>query len=258
MRFRSWNRDRKTVDGKQAGRENTFQLHYFPEIPLHPADNRRVIPSAAMKPFGPRFVRDSGSAAAALSDGGIAARVGSRPHGHGEKSLEDIETEAYIRGFNKGEKAGLAAAGDKIAAAQAMLTGAIEELGRLQQRVRRGIEKEVVELALAIAERIVRQELDVNGGVIAEVVGEALKKVEHQQEVVIRVNPADKEFLDPSRLQTSDPAGQSGPIRFRIEGDEAIGRGGCFVETESGDIDARIETQLDIIRAAFKDKLESN
>ncbi len=245
----------KTVDGKHAGRENTFQLHYFPEIPLHPTDHRRVIPSAAMKPFGSRFVRDSGSAAAAVSDGGIVARVGSRPHGHGEKSLEDIETEAYIRGFNKGEKAGFEAAGDKIASVQAMLTGAMEELGRLQQRVRHDIEKEVVELALAVAERIVRQELGANRGAIADVVREALKKVEHQQEVVVRVNPADKQFLDPSRLPATDPAGQASPIRFRIEGDDAISRGGCFIETESGDIDARIETQLDIIRAAFTEKL---
>jgi flagellar biosynthesis/type III secretory pathway protein FliH len=61
--------------------------------------------------------------------------------------------------------------------------------------------------------------------------------------------------LDASRLPLSDPAGQANNIRIRLEADETISSGGCIIETESGDVDARIETQLDIIKAAFREKL---
>lgn len=245
----------KAAEGKHVRQENAFQLHYFPEIPLHPAENRRVVSPGAAHQLGTRFVRDGGSATTPVSGSSFETRGDPQANGPSEKTLEDIETEAYIRGFNKGEKAGFDAAGEKIEALQAMLAGAIEQLERTQKKIRQDSEKEVVELALAVSERIVRQELVTNREAIVDVVREALKKVGHQQTVVIRLNPADIQFLDPSRLPFSDPAGQTNSIRIQLEADETISSGGCLIETESGDVDARIETQLDIIKAAFREKL---
>ena len=245
----------KAAEGKQACRENAFQLHYFPEIPLHPNENRQVVSASPVRDLGPRFVRDGACKTAQMPGRRPGTSDGHQTHTSSAKTIEDIETEAYIRGFNKGEKAGFEAAGDKIASFQAMLTDAIEELARIQKQIRHDTEKEVVELALAVAERIVRQELMSNRASIVNVVQEALQKVEHQQAVVLKMNPADMQFLDPSRLPFTDTAGQSNNIRIRIEADETITRGGCFIETESGDVDARIETQIDIIKAAFLEKL---
>ena len=241
----------KAAEDKNTGRESAFQLHYFPEIPLHPTDNRRVVSAGASNQLRHRFVRDSGGATAPASGAGIVAQVVNPS----AKACEDIEAEAYIRGFNKGEKAGFDATVKKIESLQAMLTGAFEELSRLQAKIRHDSEKEIVELALAVAEKVVRKELSSAREAVADVVREAIKKVEHQQDILIRVNPADMQFLDPSRLPSADPSGQSNSIRFRIEADDNISSGGCYIETEGGDVDARLETQLDIIRAAFREKL---
>ena len=245
----------KAAEGKKVCRENAFQLHYFPEIPLHPNENRRVVSASPARDLWPRCVRDGACKTAQIPGRRPGTSDGHQAHSSSDKSIEDLETEAYIRGFNKGEKAGFEAAGDKIASFQTMLTGAIEELTRIQKQIRHDTEKEVVELALAVAERIVRQELKSNRASIVNVVQEALQKVEHQQAVVLKMNPADMQFLDPSQLPFTDTAGQSTNIRIRIEADETITRGGCFIETESGDVDARIETQIDIIKAAFLEKL---
>ncbi len=40
-----------------------------------------------------------------------------------------------------------------------------------------------------------------------------------------------------------------------FEGDESITNGGCFIETNFGDIDARIEKQLHAVEEAFKSEL---
>jgi len=43
-----------------------------------------------------------------------------------------------------------------------------------------------------------------------------------------------------------------------FEADAAITTGGCVVETNFGTVDARIESQLDQIDAAFADELEKS
>ena len=245
----------KPAERKQVDRENTFQLHYFPEIPLDQADNNRSVSAGAVHHLSPKFVRDSGCSPGSATANNIGVANESQAHISSGKTIEDIETEAYIRGFNKGERAGFDAAGERIDSLQAMLTGAIEELGRIQKQVQLEGEKEIVDLALVVAERVVRQELHANREAISIVVQEALKKVEHQQSIVIKMNPADIQFLDQSKLPFADNGDQSVSNRIRIEADESISRGGCFIETESGDVDARIETQIEIIKAAFREKI---
>ncbi len=172
------------------------------------------------------------------------------------QDLEDIETEAYIRGFNKGEKAGFDAAGEKIDSFQAMLTGAIEAAGATSQKqIRHDTKKKSSNWLWLFRSGSSDRNSSSNRQAIVDVVREALQKVDHQQTVVIRFNPADIQFLDPPELPFTDPAGQTNNIRIRIEADETITSGGCFIETESGDVDARIETQLDIIKATFREKL---
>ena len=245
----------KPAERKRVDRENTFQLHYFPEIPLDQVDSNRSVSSGAVHHLSSRFVRDSGCSPGSTTANNLGVANETQANIPSGKTIEDIETEAYIRGFNKGERAGFDAAGERIDSLQAMLTGAIEELGRIQQQIQLEGEKEIVDLALVVAERIVRQELHANREAISAVVQEALKKVEHQQSIVIKMNPADIQFLDQSQSPFADNGDQSVSNRIRVEADESISRGGCFIETESGDVDARIETQIEIIKAAFREKI---
>jgi flagellar biosynthesis/type III secretory pathway protein FliH len=40
--------------------------------------------------------------------------------------------------------------------------------------------------------------------------------------------------------------------QIKLAADDAIGRGGCVIETDFGDIDARIDQQLKVIGAAIR------
>ncbi|MFZ0132724.1 MAG: FliH/SctL family protein [Desulfobacterales bacterium] len=228
--------------------ENAFQRHYFPEIPLDGTDPCRTVRADAAPFHGRGFVRDGGDGAwSRLSSGDTLAAGGAR------QSRVEIETQAYIRGFNKGEKAGFDAAVEKIEALKDLLSGAVEALRRAQMQLQRDAEKEIVELALAVAGRVVGHEVKTNRDAVAAVVGEALQKVENQDAVVIKMNPAEIDFLDRLRLPLSSFF--RNPDGVVIEADESVEAGGCVIETGGGDIDARLESRFRIVEDAFRKKL---
>ena len=228
--------------------ENAFQLHYFPEIPLERTDSCRTIRKDVTHLHGHGFVRDGGGVAwSNLSTDDTLPPALSR------KSLDEIETQAYIRGFNKGEKAGFESAADKIESLSQMLDEAVEALRHARNRIQSDSEKEIVELVLAVAGRIVGHEVQTNREAIVAVVKEALQKVENQDTVVIKMNSADIDFLNRLRLPLSSFSRH--PDGLRIEADDSVGIGGCLVETDGGDIDARIDSRLRIVAEAFRKKL---
>jgi flagellar biosynthesis/type III secretory pathway protein FliH len=235
----------KEEEGVRLSTENAFRLHYFPEIPLDPTGRHRSSPGDGMQLRDHRFVRDGGGAD--LVDAAVASDCL-------RLAPDEIETQAYNRGFNKGEKAGLQSAAEKIEALGRMLTDAAEELARLHARFRREAEKEIVELAMAVAARVVCHEVKTNRESVVHIVRQALAKVDHPDAVVIKMNPAEVELLERSRLNLSEVFQKADGIR--IEADEDIGCGGCLIETGGGDVDARIEKQLQVVREALLEYLD--
>jgi flagellar assembly protein FliH len=77
--------------------------------------------------------------------------------------------------------------------------------------------------------------------------------VENQDTVVVKMNSADIDFLNRLRLPLSSLS--QNPDGLRIEADDSVGIGGCLVETDGGDIDARIDSRLRIVGEAFRKKL---
>ena len=114
------------------------------------------------------------------------------------------------------------------------------------------MEMETVHLALAIAKKIVGDAVS-GGEVIHHAVRTALQKVNDPRQLVIRLNPVDLEAVQASAHELL-PADEFG-TGLRIEADEAIQQGGCIVETQLGDIDARIDKQLGIVEELLIDQL---
>ncbi len=105
-----------------------------------------------------------------------------------------------------------------------------------------------VELALALAEKILGTALEVDPSLVASVVTGALRRVVDREGVVLDVNPADVELV---RAATDRIASELGALpRLEVAGERRVGRGGCVVRTREGEIDARLETQLAARRRA--------
>lgn len=170
----------------------------------------------------------------------------------------DLEQEAYCRGFSDGEKNGFAQGESTAAdAARSRLEPLLEslrhllaELESLQRRACHDLEKELVHLALGVARKIVGREVQADAEAVAGIVRDALSRVEHAEQVSIRMNPADLDGLAELKPRMLD--GLADPGRARFEADASISPGGCRIESDGGDIDARIEQRFKIVEDAFR------
>ncbi|GJL51436.1 MAG: hypothetical protein NPIRA01_26630 [Nitrospirales bacterium] len=133
------------------------------------------------------------------------------------------------------------------------LVGQVEEA---RVRMLRQAESDLVELALAIAKKVIHREASMHKDVVVEQVGHIFKSLATSCELCLYVHPDEVEYLQTmqSHLMTHD--GNSPSIR--IEGDPAMEIGGCFLQTGGLSIDAGIESQLKIISEALQPQSESD
>lgn len=161
------------------------------------------------------------------------------------KSFEDLEESAYTEEFKKGEKAGTESEKKRLQTIFDTFDKAVTELGKLKEDLYFDVERGAVELALAIAEKVVFHEVSINKETLLGVLKGALEKVIDQEKIKIRINKSDLQFISESGYQIS---GLTDNIKnVIIEGDDTISRGGCVIETGFGSIDARIESQLQAV-----------
>lgn len=104
-------------------------------------------------------------------------------------------------------------------------------------------ERRAIELALTLAEKIVTKALDAEPELVSAVVSGAIRRAIHAGPLVLEVNPADVELVKASLDDIERTLG--GLPRLDLVGERRVARGGCVVRTSEGEIDARIETQLD-------------
>jgi flagellar assembly protein FliH len=114
---------------------------------------------------------------------------GERRHKSPEQAQADAEREAYARGFEAGKKAGADLVAREAAPLLSGLRAAAEGLNALREQMVREAEPQVVDLAVAVARRIVIGELSENPARIAAIVKEAIRRIERTGPVTVRVHP---------------------------------------------------------------------
>ncbi len=108
----------------------------------------------------------------------------------------------------------------------------------------------IMEIALEIAKKIIKQEVQTSHEVLKNVILGAMEEVHGDaSRITIKVNPADVEFASAS-LPDIIEAGDKG-VKFNIQGDEAIEAGSCLLSANNGVIDANFSTQLQVLQNAF-------
>ena len=117
-----------------------------------------------------------------------------------------------------------------------------------------GAENEIAELAMEIANHVLPQHFIDVPTIILPLVRQALLKVKDQSEVHIRVAP---ESFDLVLMGRSEFQGLlEGQALLEVHSDETLSQGDVVIETPNGNVDARLSTQLDMIRKSIQDAMK--
>lgn len=155
---------------------------------------------------------------------------------------ENIRAQAWAAGEAEGRAAGLAAARTDAQPAIAALTAAVQAVEQLQAQVLADLERDAVEMAVRLSEQILAGVLSVEPERVIDVARHALRHLIDRRRVTLVVNPGDLELVSEVVEQLQSELG--GIEHLGVQADRRIGRGGAVARTDSGDIDAGIDTQL--------------
>jgi len=175
-------------------------------------------------------------------------------HGEASKIIEEarreaiaIRKQAEVAGRQAAEKAIERILDEKVSQQMKTLTpalaDAVKQINESRQEWLKFWETSAVQFACAIANRIVRREIQHKPELPAEWVTESLQLCAGAAEITLKLNPADHATLGGQIAQLAaefNPAAQT-----KIVADPTISVSGSRVETEFGAIDQQIETQLE-------------
>jgi flagellar assembly protein FliH len=154
-----------------------------------------------------------------------------------------IEQEIFAKGFAQGQQAGAAAAQQETAALAKKLAASLDDLMRVRHEMIRHTEKQMVQLALAVARRVVHREVSIDATALVTMMRVALERVSDSARVTVRLNPVDHQSVAATVSGTSD--------QVTMTPDARLPRGACRIESDYGDIDAGVDAQIQEIARAL-------
>ena len=161
--------------------------------------------------------------------------------------------QGYQEGYNQGNQTALA---DMQQTMQLSLEKAQHLIQTAEQEVAKmflDAERQIVEIALAIASKILAREIADNPTTILPILKEALGKVSDQEQITIRVNPEDYEMVLMAKRDLQLMLKRDNTIT--ITADHTVAVGGCTIETALGTVDARLDTKLELVHKALEEVL---
>jgi flagellar assembly protein FliH len=153
--------------------------------------------------------------------------------------LEALQKQAWDEAYEKGLAEGIAAGKEEIAVRGQRFDQLLQALAKPFDRLDEEVEKELVELAIAMTKQLFRREIRINPAHVIGVVREAIRLLPvASRNVHVHLHPDDatlvREMLTPAE---TEPA-------WTIVEDPLIERGGCNVTTDNSRVDGSNAARL--------------
>lgn len=153
--------------------------------------------------------------------------------------LQELQKDAYDEAWQKGHADGLEAAHDEIEKRAARFDELLRALCEPFDELDETVEKQLVELSMALVKQLFRREIKLNPSHIIGVVREAIQALPiASRQVHVHLHPDDAALI----RESLTPA--EGEPAWSIVEDPLTSKGGCRVTTENSQIDATAEARL--------------
>lgn len=156
-----------------------------------------------------------------------------------KQGLEEGRTNGFAEGFEKGLAEGRAEGQREQKIVLDQLKGMLEQMSAPLQGMDEELQSELLTLSVAMAQQLVRREIQVEPGEVIPVITNALALLpSHARDVVVHVHPEDATLIRELLTDATDDADWS------IAEDPLLTRGGCRIESLNSSIDASLESRL--------------
>jgi len=169
---------------------------------------------------------------------------------HVVPDIEAIKKQSYDQGFSAGMQKGRELQKAALRKTTETMTGLISRLSVLKRQVLDHSETQMLHLVLAIARKIIHREAAVDSGIVLDVIRQAIKHVADRDGMKIRLNPAD--FRQIMEIKEDFLQSVDGVKNVVFEEDGGIQQGGTVIETRFGEVDARLDRQIEELAASLE------
>ncbi len=167
---------------------------------------------------------------AAQLEGEIKARVA--------QTEREAAERGHAEGLKRGYEEGRAEVGRLVERLHTIITKAIEKRNEIIEES----ETQIINLVLMIVKKVIKVISENQKNVVINNVVQALRKLKSRGDVVIRVNLAD---LQLTSEHVKDFMKMVENVKsITVLEDSSVDRGGCVIETDFGQVDARVSSQL--------------
>jgi len=161
----------------------------------------------------------------------------------------DLQRQAFEKGWLKGIDEGHAQSQARVDEELKRIVQLANQIGRARVAALEEHDRDIVDVALAISQKIILQEVETDKNFIVRQVRQILGLLVNKSLVTLKVHPQDLDVLEP--LHEALRAEFLDGDHLIIEGHEDVQPGGCLIEQAGLQLDARLQQQLETVAAEF-------
>ncbi|MFP5212804.1 MAG: FliH/SctL family protein [Acidobacteriota bacterium] len=170
-----------------------------------------------------------------------------------ERRAEEVEREAYEKGYSQGEKDGAEIGLKSMGVVKEHLEQLFEVLNALPSRVLGDYREWLTATCIAATKQLVRRELETRPDDISRIVEAVLSDAVEHHTIAVYLNPKDLELVRNHVKEIEEQTGRT----FTLKPDAAIERGGCRLESDLQLVDATIESRFKLLEQALRGDTEA-
>ncbi|WII72395.1 FliH/SctL family protein [Bdellovibrio sp. 22V] len=155
---------------------------------------------------------------------------------------EGAYQEAYQLGLEEGRKKAFEKVSAEIAERMESLDTLLNAIKEMKKEMAAFNESHLLQLMFQMAARLAKTELQGNNEAMVQILRDAVALSQDEENITVHVSQAQFEFLEELKRETGRELEFLKKIRF--EPSAEVSDGGCIVETNYGEVDARIEQRI--------------
>lgn len=163
-----------------------------------------------------------------------------------EKTLNEELRKSHDEGYELGYKAGLEKGLAEAEKVLGQFNQAIKDAVSQRESILEESREKILNLVLEISRKVTFDAIELDPEATLEMINGVINTLIDRSRLKIKVNPNHHPIIEQNinRFLT----GSATIKEIAIEPDPRVRYGGCFIETPSGDIDARLESQFEVIK----------